>query len=194
MTEKETELKYLINENEYISLKKYLCSLAEPAEKLQINYYYDTADFILYNTGETLRIRQIKDVLKLEYKYGKEIKGNLRICSEYTEVTESVPESIKITGSKLPAHGKTGGSADIYYNIGSLVTRRNDFAIGGAKFSLDANYYLGILDYELEIEFEGNTNLPDGTAKILAPLSFSAAGKYTRFIDRLKCREAVREI
>lgn len=194
MTEKETELKYLINENEYISLKKYLCSLAEPAEKLQINYYYDTADFILYNTGETLRIRQIKDALKLEYKYGKEIKGNLRICSEDTEVIDSVPGSIKITGDKMPACGKSSGSGGVYYNIGSLVTRRNDFVLGGAKFSLDANYYLGILDYELEIEFEGNNELPDSTTKILAPLSFSPAGKYTRFINRLKYREDIREI
>ena len=143
--------------------------------KLQINYYFDTEDFELYRKGGTLRVRQIEQTLKIQYKYNKKIVGNTRICDEYSAQTDTLPRALKNPVTK---------DNKVYKPVGVMVTDRYNFFIEDMTVSLDKNYYLGFIDYELEIETD---NLPDNKTEFLGiDFSGSTDGKYQRFIKRLR--------
>ena len=170
MLEKEYERKLLID------FKKYNLLLIDLSEKIpredifQINYYYDTLDFTIFYSGETLRIRQIENNLKLQYKYNKTQINNIRISDEYSEKISELPESIIVNGVET-------------YNIGFMTTERHNFNLENCIISLDKNYYLGVVDYEIEVETEKEDELPD----ILKNLNFESEsiGKYRRFAEKL---------
>ena len=177
---KEVEKKELISKEQYLACLAYLMKKQIGNRKLQVNYYYDTDDFRLYTNNETLRVRQIEDQLKLEYKHNKTIENNVRTCDEYTQALDSLPSSID--NDALNIH-------NCKY-IGSLITERYDFKLNNSIISLDKNYYLGTLDYEIEIETEDDFQGID----FINPLGFTfekpLVGKYQRFVDLLKSRNA----
>lgn len=47
-----------------------------------------------------------------------------------------------------------------YFYIGNLVTVRKNYEIDDNMISLDMNYYLGHIDYELEIESDTEVMVP----------------------------------
>jgi len=171
---KEFEKKLIICENDYIILLQELGKHFEREYILQINYYYDTLDFDIFYSDETLRVRQINDVLKLQYKYNKNYSGDIRISDEYSEKISELPQTILINGI-------------ITHNIGLMVTERINFKLLNCVISLDKNYYLGMIDYEIEVETTNEINLPD----ILQNLNFNidGKGKYSRYIEKLLKQE-----
>ena len=183
MIEKEIERKYILSEDKYKSIIDLLSSEYKFDKVTQINYYYDTIDFQLFKNDETLRVRQKNDKLKLEYKYGKKIKDSIRTCLEFSKDIGALPK--KIHNSK---------SEDEYFNIGILVTERIDYKILDYIISLDKNYYLGYIDYEIEIESQNDFSLPDILCSINIVFSKNPKGKYTRFIKRLISSEKEYEL
>lgn len=132
----EREKKIQLTAKEYAVL---LCSLnGEAVHAVQTNYYYDTDDFIMNKTGTTCRVRE---------KNGK-YKATVKKHSFGTECSEE--KSFEV-------------SKEVYLNVfkdiglglqGILVTDRT--VLHQDKYCqmvADCNTYLGVTDYELEIEY-----------------------------------------
>lgn len=175
----ETEYKLLLTQQRFDDLMKQLISKAPHKKKLQMNYYYDTANFDLYKIGNSLRIRQVGSVLKLQYKEDKEKKETGRTSVEHEVSVLSLPPIISASRfATIPL------SYSEYNYIGNLVTERTEFDYYAAKIMLDKNMYLGRIDFEIEIEYTNIKHL----YKIIEDLHLSLneynnmPGKYSRFI------------
>ena len=204
MITREKEIKVLLKKEEYEKIKEILINKYKDFKTyIQVNYYYDTAHYDLIKAGHTLRIRQKEDGLTLEYKSGKRIIDGVRVCDEYSEDMSELPMRIPFPEIKeIPCE-----------YIGNLITERTDFKIkedftraknqreesldfsevstkvkGNFIISLDKNFYLGETDYEIEIEFEGESESL-GLENLLTELGIRNRevflGKYSRFIHKL---------
>lgn len=132
----EYEKKIPITENEY----KRIIEAVEFIDKGdQINYYYDTEDFSLNKRGITYRIR------KKDGKYTATIKEHnveSRECN--TELSKRVTDEYD-TALFVEKHIKLQGE---------LITERKYLVKDeGFEIVIDKNHYLGVTDYEIEIEY-----------------------------------------
>jgi len=179
LTEKEFERKSVVSESDYAALLQELNNDFVCKDVFQINYYYDTTDFALFRSDETLRIRQIGNNLNLQYKHNKRHIDNMRISDEYSEKMDELPKSIAINGVET-------------YNVGFMVTQRANFDLGNGIVSLDKNYYLGVVDYEIEVEGENGFDVPE----ILREVDFQpdSIGKYSRYMEKLLGQGASYEV
>lgn len=177
--EKEFERKAMINEEVYYCLIETLSPSIKCKKAFQINYYYDTPMFTFMHAGETLRVRQIENELKVQYKYNKSITDNIRTCDEFSAKIYSLPA--KIIVNKIETT-----------NIGSLITERTNFHIDKYLISIDKNYYLGLVDFEIEIESEKICDVP----LILNNIEFKGLckGKYERYLDKLLEQKFICEV
>lgn len=174
----EIEKKELLSKEQYLSCLEYLSNQLVGNRKLQVNYYYDTDSFDLYQKGETLRVRQKDEQLKLEYKFNKSIQNNIRTCEEYESALEALPltienDALNLQGCRL---------------LGTLITERYDFKINNTVLSLDKNYYLGVTDYEIEMESEDGFTGVDFMQTFGISFEKPITGKYQRFVNLLKSR------
>ena len=112
--------------------------------KLQANYYYDTDENTLNSEKITVRIRQQHSDMKLQIKKHREFDNGLSTSDEYSEKIDTLPSFMRIP--------------DISDNVflkGALVTERQVFSFGkNSNICFDENMYLGICDYEVEIEVD----------------------------------------
>ena len=134
----EFEKKVMLTPKEYDFLKEYRYVAEKNA--VQINYYYDTNDFELNGKEITCRIREKNGICTATIK---EHRINGSDCSVETSkvLKDRYDDSI---------FREMGLSCQ-----GSLETLRSTYApVSGIKIMLDCNAYLGIVDYELEIEYE----------------------------------------
>jgi len=179
----EREIKFMLPKNTFLQCKHKLDALVAPNFFLQINYYFDTQDFLNASMGNTLRVRQKENQLKLQYKYDKQHVGVERICKEFESAIDVLPPCIR--SEELP--NSMSETEIIFSYVGNLVTMRTDYIYDSTVISLDTNYYLGIGDYEIEIEFQDH----EKTADILKLLSLDGIGtpnigKYRRFANAVK--------
>lgn len=136
----EFEKKILLTKKEYehlLSLKKNM----PPISFCQVNYYYDTDDFEMNRQGITCRIRK------------KDNQYNATIKKHYLEKHERSSEISKAVNDHLDSSVFAVVSPDIKLQ-GELVTSRTIlYDHDGVEVMLDMNEYLGVTDYELEIEY-----------------------------------------
>lgn len=178
---KEIEHKILVCKEEYERLlselsKQFLCYNYN-----QTNYYYDTENLSLYNGHETLRIREKKECLCLEYKYNKKFIGSTRVCEENSHPVKGIPKKLEKEDTR-----KFGLPDANYILLGKLETNRSDFILSEGVLSLDKNEYLGYVDYEVEVEIE-NLSLRLASQVLVSDKmngEVSANGKYSRFISK----------
>ena len=134
----EFEKKVMLSEEEYCFLKDYL--YAKGKTTVQRNYYYDTDDFALTRQGITCRIRE-KDGVCLATIKEHQIKGS--DCSVETSCSVKDRYDDRIFSDMA-----------ISYQ-GCLETKRLTASPqAGIVVMLDQNSYLGMVDYELEIEYD----------------------------------------
>lgn len=166
----EIEKKSLITEKEYLFLYGKLQLIPNYKVIKQINYYYDTPNLDLFHKNETLRIRQIDHLLKLQYKCKKIDIGEIRETSEFSKNMKTIPKIIIINNFETN-------------NVGNLFTERMTAKINNCTICLDKNIYFGSIDYELEIEAEKYGDIPGK----LYGLSFEKTdkSKYDRFVTKL---------
>lgn len=133
----EYEMKVLLSYDEYSILSETFQKITPNVT--QTNYYYDTNDFKLNELGITCRIREkngkyeatIKDHSFAPNKCS--IEHSKTVCSQYDD------SLFKNMDTRL--HGK-------------LVTERvTIYSNNKSEIVLDKNTYLGVSDYELEIEY-----------------------------------------
>jgi len=185
----EQEFKAMLSQTQFEPIKAKLRETGEAKETIQINYYYDTQDLLLYKRDNTLRVRQKNGKLQLQHKYDRSEAGSFRICKEYEQPMSSLPKTID-----AQAFPNDYGPNQPFLCIGNLVTVRTDFDICGALVSLDENFYLGRTDYELEIEADDGQSLESILEIIGLELQFNHTGKYKRFINAYKTWGSYAEI
>jgi len=182
--QKEFERKAALSAAEFDALRTKLDKLAKGRIFTQENHYYDTEDFALKRSSRTLRVRKIGDALTREYKHGKTVIGDIRVCTEDHIPIDALPSLIR--GSEI------GESEDtVYLPLGVLTTERTEYVIEGACIALDKSMYLGIVDYEIEVETVGEKALPSAVLSLQIDFSKETAGKYHRFVKRLLERKNI---
>lgn len=135
----EYEKKMMLTEAEYYALMLIYFNGKKTKLVEQMNYYYDTVEEDFYHNNITCRIRQIENKLI----------GTLKIHSgEKTD--HSIEKSFEVRA--LPRYFVADGD-DVYLQ-GQLYTKRLKAGIAdGITLILDQNIYLGVTDYEMEIEY-----------------------------------------
>lgn len=148
----------------------------------QTNFYYIPQR----DSGMTsIRVRQIGERYFLQLKAPISENGALHVKKEYESELESLPEKLtaqelsKLVGSDFPA-------ADL---AGSLHTQRKlCTAFDSVEICLDKSDYLGVTDYELELEY--TADYPEEPLEILKNAGITqgeaVTGKYARFMERAK--------
>jgi len=172
MISKEYERKQVLSKENFDECLLRLSSIYSCEEIIQINYYYDDEHLSLYKNGETLRIRQVGTKLTLETKKHKQYIGNIRVSDESSESITELPMNISMPYIEA-----------VY--IGNMLTIRKNYLLEGCTISLDHCFYLGFVDYEIEVE---TVNTNEGFSILDGIVSFTSntRGKYTRFVDKLK--------
>lgn len=175
----EKEYKFLLSEDEFyktVSLLEEAYTGVPMKDVVQVNHYYDTPDLFLYQSGQTLRVREKNGICAIEKKAPVEQSENFRIAQETSFSIDSVPESLQ--------SGQVGIDGDvIFQKIGTLCTRRKRFSLpDGINIDCDENNYFSIRDYEIEIEME--EVFPQGFLKELIQkyAHNKLQSKYSRFI------------
>ncbi len=136
----EFEQKIMLTEAEYDRMLEVLGSMSRPST--QINHYYDTEDLSMNTQNVTCRVR-VKNG-----KYQATMK--VHIPDSDCSVEIDMPTPCSIDDNVFIAMG-------LKYQ-GKLTTDRSIiFQNGEFELALDKNTYLGVVDYELEIEHLGST-------------------------------------
>lgn len=141
----ETEYKFLLSKNEFVMIEARCDELElKKSQYVQINYYYDTEDNVYFKNNTTIRIRQIENALKMQIKQHRSTNSEFRLSEEYEKEVEQLP--------RIVDHPDT---SERLICKGFLVTERKEYLFGNnIRVYLDHNLYLGISDYEVEVEFE----------------------------------------
>ena len=172
----EYEKKKLLTKNEYDELFHKLSKIVLGKSFIQINYYYDTDSLCFSKRNETVRIRMRDEKLTFEYKLHKQQINNTKVSKEIIESTKFFPKTISINNIKLSL-------------IGNMTTYRTNFQLDNALVSLDVNYYLGKIDYEIEVEADNENSILHSAIHIFDEIPTS--GKYTRFISALRSMDDI---
>jgi len=133
----ERELKILLTKEQYEFIRSHFMRKCE--ETHQINHYFDTDDFQMNEIGITCRIREVNGhctaTIKSHSSFipGESLEKSKEACDRWDK---SLFENLKVSFK------------------GSLATKRLSKTISeGLTLFLDESLYLGIRDYELEIEY-----------------------------------------
>ena len=160
--QKEFESRIMLTEREYLEVVSHFLKLYPNHHFLQNNnYYFDTKDLYLREKHITLRIRTINDVrseltLKIKGENGdEEINDDISFKEKEILLNEKVfPEgNVKRYLLSLPI------PLSNYENIVSLYNRRLEIKYDNHLLVIDKNEYVGIVDYNLEIETENDIKL-----------------------------------
>lgn len=182
LKETEKEFKYVVSAELFQAFMS-KCNEEYPfvKYKLQANYYYDTDENALNKLRTTVRIRQQHSDMKLQIKRHRKNKDGLATSDEYSGQIDTLPSTLKIP--------------EVYDALilkGVLITERTMFSFGGNSIiCFDSNMYLGICDYEIEIEVDdADINLARMLIEDLGLTSKSFLSKSERFFERLEAMKS----
>ena len=179
----ETEYKSLLTESEY---NKITAHFNWDSVKEQTNHYYCDDEKILAKNRVMFRIRVKDSKSVIQVKLHKNADSPLQICEELEYPVDGVPETIA-DGEKY-----TGIKTGTLKNLGCTVTlRHSKMWDDKTEICLDKTEYLGIIDYEIEIEYTGE-EIPEKLSAELTALGVefneNSVGKYTRFLKALESK------
>lgn len=176
----EKELKTLLTKEQFEKLQ---VKIDIEKHVSQINFYYSDDDGKILRNGCTIRVRGKVDNLKLEIKIPVGNQGLIHVKNEYEKSIEGVPYKISsqelfhVSGVELP---------DVTMK-GFLITER--FICQWDEYTeicLDRNSYLGIEDFELEVEYTGDS-IPKELLQLIKEADIElkeTVGKCKRFLER----------
>ena len=134
----EYEIKIMLSKEEYEFLLKEFGAGSNSIK--QSNYYYDTDDMSMNKKNITCRVRKTGSSLKATMK--EHVKGSMGKSEESSFMVYRVADIMDFYGHHLK-------------NQGMLFTERTKLSVAGdVAATVDKNTYLGIEDYELEIEYD----------------------------------------
>ena len=178
----EREMKLLLEKEQFYVLleqTKQMYPDIQPREINQTNYYYDTKDLQLCKQHITLRVRKKNNIYTIEKKEVECYEGLVRQAKESKYPVETLPEAINAADVEI--EGDT-----VFHLLGTLNTNRTRFTLpDGTNIDFDISQYLGVTDYEVEIEL-GKSPPPSLIQNFSAlQTGNKAIGKLERFIRRL---------
>ncbi|MBT2756366.1 CYTH domain-containing protein [Mesobacillus foraminis] len=148
----EIEFKNLLTKEEFLQIQHFFDFKPENFH-VQINHYFDTADFYLKDKGCALRIREKNGRFELTLKQPAPT-GLLE-----TSQTLSASEAKEVMETNLLPKGPVKGAVDQlsedvegFLYFGSLTTERAEKNYQGGLVVLDHSSYLNTEDYEIEFE------------------------------------------
>ena len=152
--------------------------------KEQTNHYYGDKDKILAKNRVMFRVRVKDNNSVIQVKLRKNANSPLQICEELEYPIEGVPEVIA-DGEKY-----TGIKTGELKNLGCTVTlRHSKMWDSQTEICVDKTEYLGITDYEIEVEYTGE-KIPENLSAELTALGVefkkNSIGKYARFSKALE--------
>lgn len=178
----EKEYKIMLDKNGYAYVNE---AFSWDKDYIQTNYYYDTKDMYMHRNSISFRIREKNQMLRLQAKIPDVLNNDsLYSCkNEHEYEISDIPQSIPSQSVKEYISMETG---DVFL-LGHLKTYRKEARLDEVLVCLDKNEYLDTVDYELEIEFTGNSGKAMELIKSLRlNVEDNGIGKYTRFINKLK--------
>lgn len=185
MPDRELEIKLALSAAQHQSLYAQLRAKGYThTSYMQANHYFDTQDFYLRSRGDSLRVRQKEGGLVAQYKMLQRGEDGLWESLEYSSTLKVLPRQLYLhdVDTQIPRKLHPGP----YFYLGNLTTYRHDFAIGKVLLSLDKSFYLGHVDYELEMEIE----CEEEAERLFEELGLTAVpiakGKYGRFVESYK--------
>ena len=176
----ETELKAMLTENQFDKIRDIF---KWDSIKDQTNSYYISPDNILKKHGITLRIRTIDNTHILQVKKHTSKNGALQISEESEFEIDAIP--IELTEDDVYKYTGIKTTASL---IGDLTTTRYScFYTPEVEICLDKSTYLGLTDYEIEIEYTKPIpqELLDTLSRIDVLFDTPCKGKFSRFMGRL---------
>ncbi|WP_373895702.1 CYTH domain-containing protein [Virgibacillus sp. CBA3643] len=147
----EIEYKNLLTKDEY---ERLLYNLSFPEHsQAQTNYYFETTDFALKNSGCALRIREKNDEYRLTLKEPHK-DGLLETHDSLTEkeARDWMQGNIIAKTNTTTQLKKMGVSPESLNYYGSLTTKRHELEDKEIIIVLDYSTFNGRADYELEVE------------------------------------------
>ena len=178
----ETELKSLITKEIYDKVKS---MYKWDSEKTQENHYYTDETGVLSKTRSVFRIRRKDGVPKIQVKTHKNYGSPLQICEENEFDCGGAPETVPAETGKRCTGLETGTLTKIGFNATDRCSYMWD---KHTEICLDKPEYLGVTDYEIEVEYTNDrpeellSELKSAGVELSAP----SVGKYTRFVNRLR--------
>lgn len=174
----ENEMKWIVSREEWLNFKyqiqkKY--GITSGDEIIQKNYYYDTQNFDLHKSKNTLRIRKIDGSYVMQYKHSRQKHNQIACCIEDKFTIDCTPDIL--CGEFL--------KYDDLFLLGNMTTKRLRIEPQpGLRIDFDENHYWGMTDYEIEIEFD---DIPPVSIMDMCPkpLFKGATTKYGRFLKKL---------
>ena len=164
--ETEREFKSQLTKEDFYKLQDYIESLGYKKIEVvnQVNYYIDTENFSLRNSGTTLRVRHFIDddtyelTAKIKNNNGEEDK-ELKVKEEVTiDISKNCAEDILNNNNMREYIYLFEDKAELFNNkklvvLGSLSTERTNYFIReDAMLSFDKSKYFDKEDYEIELE------------------------------------------
>ena len=181
----EQEVKILLTEDEF---ERVLNRFSWEETTQQINYYYMDPEGKLSAERVNVRVRQKNGGYTLQVKnLVKNVAGGPSVHNEVEKKIDSLPQVIDARTVK----DMTGIDTSSAIMVGELTTVRRVCRLGDKKnieVCLDKSDYLGITDYELELEYTGDEL--ETVKQIVQALGLSTSqqprGKLSRFYSRYK--------
>ncbi len=174
----EKEYKSLLTEEEYKTLE---AAFEWDSVKKQENHYFTDENGILRANRVMFRVRVKDGKNVIQVKTHQNGGSPLQICEELEFETDGVPDVIE-NGEKY-----TGIKTAELHNIGCAVTlRHSKMWDADTEICLDKTEYLGVCDYEIEIEYTSEEIDAELTEKLKSMgIEFKAVsvGKFSRFLS-----------
>lgn len=175
----EYEFKVLLTKEKYENLSR---SFKWSKTFKQVNYYYSDKNGISITNNITIRIRKIKNEYFLQVKEPVKKENALSVKKEKECIVDGVYDIIptEILNKLLVMDLKEVAL------VGELETERkvnNEYE--KTEIVLDKNTYLGIVDYELEVEYQSGADIEQILnllkEKYKISFNFPCIGKKSRF-------------
>ena len=147
----EREVKILLTQQQYEQIRG---RFQWTAAVEQVNHYYLDREGQLRAEKVNLRVRQIGNRYWLQVKtLVKNVKGGPSVHQETETDIDGAPDFFDSRTVKALTGVKTQGAR----RVGALTTLRHTLSVEPEiELCLDKSDYLGVTDYELEIEYTGD--------------------------------------
>lgn len=151
----EKEVRSMLDEDKYFEMVSFFLRIYPKTPFLNItNIYYDTPEHTIYNSNAVLRLRITNKKPQLTLKIGIDENTASEINQSLSEKQyhDLVHKSIFPLGEVLTKLNDYGQMIHKYEEIGRIKTKRLEIKTDDGLIVVDANTYLNIKDYNIEIE------------------------------------------
>ena len=177
----EYEARVMINEEQYINIRKHYLNSKYPKEEIiNENFYFDTEDLKLTSSHKVLRMRKINNS---KYELTLKIKGengDIEINHKLTdkEKDDLLENSIISYPPILDKLKESNIDPSSIRYITNLKTERLEVRLEYCLLIIDKNYYRNKIDFNLEVESSAKSLAKSQLEEIIKPFGLSIKKDY----------------